>query len=219
MKRIGGFSRVLGWLFIASGVYGLFQSPIPGVICLVVGILLVRRPGRKGADVSAVPADPAPSQVVSPAPVAIPHISGGAGSFGSWDISVHGADGQDVRFDRALFQRISILSYDERTGVATVRGTHGDTYQTTLDACTCEDFQRRGLPCKHIYKVAMSAGYSADDFYSARSDVVWYADSCRVYHSCPDCRGLRNRFPRRTTVALAEYKGLRPCKSCCETDK
>ena len=32
-------------------------------------------------------------------------------SFGSWDVSAHGADGQDVRMDRALFQHIVIRSY------------------------------------------------------------------------------------------------------------
>ena len=75
--------------------------------------------------------------------------------------------------------------------------------------------QRRGLPCKHIYKLALARGYSPDAFYASRSDVVWYADGCRVYHSDPNCRGLRKRYSRRTTVALAEYQGLRPCKTCC----
>lgn len=136
-------------------------------------------------------------------------------SFGSWDVSIHGADGQDVRFDRALFQNVVIRSYDPATGTAEILGTHGDIYQTSLDRCTCEDFQRRGLPCKHIYKLALSRGYSADAFFSARSDVVWYADGCRVYHASPDCRGLRNRYSRRSTVSMAEYSGLRPCKTCC----
>lgn len=100
-------------------------------------------------------------------------------------------------------------------GSAEILGTCGESYETTLDTCTCEDFQRRGLPCKHIYKLALARGYSPDAFYASRSDVVWYADGCRVYHSDPNCRGLRKRYSRRTTVALAEYQGLRPCKTCC----
>ena len=40
-----------------------------------------------------------------------------------------GADGQDVRFDRALFQNILIRSYDSITGMAEMLGTHGDIYQ------------------------------------------------------------------------------------------
>lgn len=161
-----------------------------------------------------VPAEPCGVQSSADIPAAsIPSDLCGA-TFGSWDISIHDAEGQDIRFDRAMFQRIDILQYDPAAGVASIVGTRGETYETTLDTCTCEDFARRGLPCKHIYKLALSRGYSPDAFFSARSDVVWYADGCRVYHSDPDCRGLRNRFSRRTTVALAEYQGLRPCKSC-----
>ena len=149
--------------------------------------------------------------------VSVAHdLDGSSGaSFGSWDVSIHGADGQDVRMDRALFQNIVIQSYDPTTGSAEILGTRGEVYKTDLDRCTCEDFQRRGLPCKHIYKLALSRGYSADAFFSARSDVVWYADGCQVYHARPDCRGLRNRYSRRSTVSMAEYNGLRPCKTCC----
>ena len=150
----------------------------------------------------------------TPAPAAVAHDLDGP-SFGSWDVSIHGADGQDLRFDRAMFQNITIRSYDPAAGSAEILGTRGESYETTLDTCTCEDFQRRGLPCKHIYKLALARGYSPDAFYASRSDVVWYADGCRVYHSDPNCRGLRKRYSRRTTVALAEYQGLRPCKTCC----
>lgn len=143
-------------------------------------------------------------------------LDGSSGTFGCWGISVHDAVGQDVRFDRALFQNLVIASYDAKTGVADIFGSRGNLYATTLDTCTCEDFQRRGLPCKHIYKLALSRGYSADAFFSARSDVVWYADRCRVYHAYPECRGLQNRIARRTTVTMAEYQGLRPCKSCSD---
>lgn len=137
-------------------------------------------------------------------------------TFGVWDVSIHDADGQDVRFDRALYQNIVISSYNKKTGFAKIRGSRGDTYVVNLDRCSCEDFQRRGLPCKHIYKLALSRGFSADAFFSARSDVVWYADGGRVYHTTPDCRGLKSRYARRTTLALANNQGLHLCKSCSE---
>lgn len=160
---------------------------------------------------------PQPAQApAAPAPVVHADLDGSASTFGCWDVSIHDADGQDVRFDRALYQNIVISSYSAETGVAEILGSRGGVYETTLDACTCEDFHRRGLPCKHIYKLALSRGYSTDAFFSARSDVVWYADGCRVYHAYPECRGLRNRIARRTTVAMAEYQGLRPCKSCSD---
>lgn len=199
---------------------GDVQAFLGGVV--VAGIVLAigsrKSKHRKPADIPPAVSWGGGHETPRPTPsVPVAHdLDGSSGSsFGSWDVSAHGADGQDVRMDRALFQNIVIRSYDPVTGSAEIQGTQGDIYQTSLDRCTCEDFQRRGLPCKHIYKLALSRGYSADAFFSARSDVVWYADGCRVYHASPDCRGLRNRFSRRSTVSMAEYNGLRPCKTCC----
>lgn len=206
---------VFGLLFLITGEYAAFGGSL---IWAGLFYALYRRKQKKPQAEPAAPEQPAAEPCnVQPSTdipaVNIPADLCGA-TFGSWDISIHDAEGQDVRFDRAMFQRIDILNYDAAAGVAEIMGTRGRTYETTLDTCTCEDFTRRGLPCKHIYKLALSRGYSPDAFFSARSDVVWYADRCRVYHSAPDCRGLRNRFSRRTTVALAEYQGLHPCKSC-----
>lgn len=217
-------------LFIACGVvcvmalacligddYSAFGGAlIVAAVLLAAALLKRRRAPQTPAQVPvAAPHETAAAEPVpaTPAP-AVAHDLDGP-SFGSWDVSIHGADGQDLRFDRAMFQNIVIRSYDPAAGTAEILGTHGESYETTLDTCTCEDFQRRGLPCKHIYKLALARGYSPDAFYASRSDVVWYADGCRVYHSDPNCRGLRKRYSRRTTVALAEYQGLRPCKTCC----
>lgn len=213
-------SRTLGRVLI---VLGIFTLPL-GIILIILGVRKLKAdPDGERALPSAVPAEHAAAPVDVPSPpshraatpvTVVPDLDGS--TFGAWDISVHGADGQDLRFDRALFQQMTIQSYDPAAGVAEILGTHGEVYTVTLDSCTCEDFQRRGLPCKHIYKLALSRGYSADAFFSARHDVVWYADGCRVYHEDANCRGLRNRYSRRSTVAMAEYQGLRPCKSCCD---
>ena len=214
------FAMALACLF--SGNFQAFGGG--AILAAVFAVLAVRRSKKasRPADGPVFKEKP-PAKSVSAVPCAAPSVpvqvdlSGSTGSsFGSWDISIHGADGQDMRFDRALFQHIVLRAYNPETGIAEMEGTSGQIYSTTLDACTCEDFQRRGLPGKHIYKLALSRGYSADAFFSARSDVVWYADGCRVYHISPDCRGLRNRYARRTTVVMAEYQGLRPCKSCCD---
>jgi hypothetical protein len=216
-----------GW-WIASGVVLILsvvclcggdpQAFLGGVIVagivLAVGRAKSKKPSPKTverrADSAAQNRPP-----VSPVSITPDLDSSSSSSFGCWDVSIHGADGQDVRMDRALFQNIVIQSYDPSTGSAEILGTRGEVYKTSLDHCSCEDFRRRGLPCKHIYKLALSRGYTADAFFSARSDVVWYADGCRVYHVKPDCRGLRNRYSRRSTVSMAEYNGLHPCKSCC----
>lgn len=75
-----------------------------------------------------------------------------------WDASVHAAAGQADRIRRAVTQDIRIKKYSG--GLATVRGTGGDLYSVSFGGCSCEDFQRRGLPCKHVYKLAIEkAGF------------------------------------------------------------
>ena len=213
-----GVVCVMALACLIGGDYSAFGGAlIVAAVLLAAALLKRRRAPQTPAQVPvAAPRETAAVEPVpaAPAPAAVAHDLDGP-SFGSWDVSIHGADGQDLRFDRAMFQNITIRSYDPAAGSAEILGTRGESYETTLDTCTCEDFQRRGLPCKHIYKLALARGYSPDAFYASRSDVVWYADGCRVYHSDPNCRGLRKRYSRRTTVALAEYQGLRPCKTCC----
>ena len=45
-------------------------------------------------------------------------------------------------------------------------------YSVTPTSCTCMDFQKRGLPCKHIYKLQnVLNGDSADSVTDSASDV------------------------------------------------
>ena len=53
--------------------------------------------------------------------------------------------------------RITTASLDKKAKSAVYHGTSGK-YKTALDGCTCEDFQQRKLPCKHIYRLAYELG-------------------------------------------------------------
>lgn len=66
--------------------------------------------------------------------------------FGSWDDRVHGRPDQVKRQQRGREIQEAVIDLDNRTGA--VSG-----YAVTLDSCTCADFQRRRLPCKHIYRL------------------------------------------------------------------
>lgn len=85
-------------------------------------------------------------------------FSRSAGSRGSWD--------SQARIERALQQPIYVL---DRAAVARgsscrfhVEGTTGSVYTVTLGPeeckCTCMDFRRRQLACKHIYCVLLRVG-------------------------------------------------------------
>ncbi len=43
-----------------------------------------------------------------------------------------------------------------------IRGASSAVYRTTLNDCTCPDFQHRHQPCKHMYRIALELGLLSD---------------------------------------------------------
>lgn len=72
-----------------------------------------------------------------------------------WD-DVHGTDAQKKSFAKALSAELTPISIDNG-GVGSFSGKHG-YYTTTLEQCSCGDFTRRHLPCKHMYRLAIELG-------------------------------------------------------------
>ncbi len=70
------------------------------------------------------------------------------------------------RIQRALSKDMTPASLDKDSQTAIFLGSSGDLYRTTLDECTCTDFQmtlQRTFPCKHILRLGMELGiYPAD---------------------------------------------------------
>ena len=76
--------------------------------------------------------------------------------FAVWDKSIHLQEGQYDRIQRS--KKVIISNFDLGTQKATIKGTKGATYETAFASCTCGDFVRRRLPCKHMYKLAEQYG-------------------------------------------------------------
>lgn len=76
--------------------------------------------------------------------------------FSVWDKSVHSTKEQLERIRRS--KSVKILSYDNETQTAKIKGSGIVPYTTTFSSCTCGDFISRKLPCKHIYKLAAEYG-------------------------------------------------------------
>ena len=73
---------------------------------------------------------------------------------------------QQNRKNRALYQSMKIIKYDKGKQTAIIRSSKYDNYYTvTPYSCTCPDFQKRGEPCKHIYKLQnyISGGEQVDN--------------------------------------------------------
>ena len=72
----------------------------------------------------------------------------------AWDPAVHYEDGQQTRMIRANDESISVICYDPSYKVAKIRGKSGNYYITSILGCSCLDYKKRRLPCKHMYYFA-----------------------------------------------------------------
>lgn len=70
-----------------------------------------------------------------------------------WDSSIHNANGQLKRIERAVTENIQLCTYSTESGYAKMKGHH--YYLLNQYGCSCQDFRNRQLPCKHMYKLAL----------------------------------------------------------------
>ena len=83
-----------------------------------------------------------------------PVVPASPSDWNIWDVSVHLTDGQAGRMQRALTQNMEVGDI-EKSGCYQVRGSKGKYYSTDYKSCTCDDFQKRHIPCKHMYLLAI----------------------------------------------------------------
>ena len=76
--------------------------------------------------------------------------------FEKWN-GVHDSEDQKKRIKSAQSAACTPLGVSSETGSGSFSGSHG-FYETTLESCTCVDFARRRLPCKHVYRLAIELG-------------------------------------------------------------
>ena len=86
----------------------------------------------------------------------------------TWDKSIHEVDGQYARMEKAALKDMTVISYRPQQTAAVVQGESG-SYNVSCDGCSCQDFQYRHLPCKHMYLLAMELDGNADQTIPAES--------------------------------------------------
>lgn len=74
------------------------------------------------------------------------------------------------RYAYAVSPRCTPVSVDKADKHAVFRGAHG-IYRTSLSSCECQDFSKRGEPCKHILRLAMECGLIHANYESDPSKV------------------------------------------------
>ena len=79
--------------------------------------------------------------------------------FGSWKSDVHDNYEQMSRLSTGV-TKVKPNTIDSEKATAEFIGSSGSVYHTTLNDCDCADFYHRNLPCKHIYSLAHSLGFT-----------------------------------------------------------
>lgn len=54
--------------------------------------------------------------------------------------------------------KASDVKIDRSSRRAEIQGSASIPYQTDLSGCTCQDFNVRKMPCKHMYRLALELG-------------------------------------------------------------
>lgn len=69
-----------------------------------------------------------------------------------WDPPIHSDPEQIKRQKSAAAAKLTPVSIDPVLCSGNFKGSKSHIYSATLNSCTCVDFSRRKLPCKHIYR-------------------------------------------------------------------
>lgn len=109
----------------------------------------------------------------------------------AWKKETHETDYARKRISSARTAKLTPVKIDHDDMYGYFQGSHG-RYETWLDNCSCGDFIRSHLPCKHIYRLAMELG-ALDIEYSSnnnaipcvRSDLASLSDTVDILESLP----------------------------------
>lgn len=63
-----------------------------------------------------------------------------------------------ARKERAAYGELTPTYIDTELKYGLFTGATGGKYRTTLRRCSCPDFKKRKVPCKHMYYVAAKCG-------------------------------------------------------------
>ena len=78
-------------------------------------------------------------------------------TWSKWD-NIVGLPASD-RKARGVGGRLTVVSIDRQSCTGIYVGSDGDAkYRASLLRCSCPDFQKRRVPCKHMYHLAWSCG-------------------------------------------------------------
>lgn len=74
-----------------------------------------------------------------------------------WDTNVHNLPAQKIRQERAIDETMKMRKFNPTNQEAHFVSTNDykSVYYTNTHGCSCPDFEKRQMPCKHMYKLDM----------------------------------------------------------------
>lgn len=128
----------------------------------------------------------------------------------------HKSSDQKKRIASAEKAACTPISLDKDTCCGSFKGSSG-THTTTLANCSCIDFNRRRLPCKHMYRLAMELGLFQANFSSDLSAIVEPGEKKeKLYNTVSIIETLTETQQRLLHEAIRSVNSSRPT-TCCET--
>lgn len=99
----------------------------------------------------------------------------------TWDMwaNVHDNPNQKKRIESAAKAACTPVLLDQESCTGKFKGSSGN-HTTALDHCSCVDFNRRKLPCKHMYRLAMELHLLDVPFKTDPSQIVEPHSSSRI---------------------------------------
>lgn len=114
--------------------------------------------------------------------------------WNAWDFIGHNNDFERIRQQRACEPRITPLEINSQNSSGRFRGIDED-YTTSLEKCSCMDFQRHLRPCKHMYRLAHEF-----NVFTLQSHVDYVPEPQKILH-----RGRLKYIMQTVSQSCLEY--------------
>jgi len=131
--------------------------------------------------------------------------------------SIHNEADQIKRQRSALDKKLTPIEVDKEGKTCRIKGSGKLAYEVTLDECSCGDFFRRRLPCKHMYRLAHEVGvFSLSEAPSVAQVVPLVSDKdvdlflCKAtgeVHEQVSIDGIKNRIDKLSARELYALYG------------
>lgn len=139
-------------------------------------------------------------------------------TFGDWPEDVHTTSEQQKRIQSAQKSATTPSSIDKESLTGIFPGSGKSPYKTSLESCTCVDFVRRKLPCKHMYRLAMECGAFSVAFQTGinKNAQITLADAVSEIENLPDsCQLFIEQLSSFEPITITVCEKYRDLESCC----